>query len=331
MSNSNNYGTVPSGHTALPHGPPDSSEEGPLLGKPPSSQKRLALRLRKHMMVNVSRDWADLILLAGYIITGLLDSSSISIWGAFVSMQTVPMPSLLIHPAQAQTFLLSMPSSSYPGVLIAPSPSSSSMSSSTTSSPGNTIYLGLGLSNPSASTKWIKSLVSILSFCLGSLAFSAYHRRLSPKRRWVLTSAYLLQFLCIIAAALIVSLAPDAPTTDHSMHWQIAVPLAALAFQSSGQAVTSRVLSYGGLTSVVLTSNYCDLFGDPKLTAGMTQNVERNRRIAAPLLLLAGAVAGGFFANSEVGLQGALWTAAVLKAGIVVAWCFWKAEESVDG
>ena len=40
------------------------------------------------MAVNVNRDWADVVLLLCYIITGLLDSSSISIWGSFVSMQT---------------------------------------------------------------------------------------------------------------------------------------------------------------------------------------------------------------------------------------------------
>lgn len=40
------------------------------------------------MMVNVHRDWADVVLLMCYIITGLLDSASISTWGSFVSMQT---------------------------------------------------------------------------------------------------------------------------------------------------------------------------------------------------------------------------------------------------
>jgi hypothetical protein len=43
---------------------------------------------RKNMMVNVTRDKADVILLLCYIITGLLDSAAISTWGSFVSMQT---------------------------------------------------------------------------------------------------------------------------------------------------------------------------------------------------------------------------------------------------
>ncbi len=48
----------------------------------------LALRWRKYMAVDVNRDWADVVLILCYLITGLLDSSSISVWGSFVSMQT---------------------------------------------------------------------------------------------------------------------------------------------------------------------------------------------------------------------------------------------------
>jgi len=40
------------------------------------------------MVAEVSRDWADIVLILCYLITGLLDSASISVWGSFVSMQT---------------------------------------------------------------------------------------------------------------------------------------------------------------------------------------------------------------------------------------------------
>jgi hypothetical protein len=109
-----------------------------------------------------------------------------------------------------------------------------------------------------------------------------------------------------------------------NLHWQVLVPLAAVAFQSSGQAATSRALGFNGLTSVVLTSNYCDLFGDAKLFEW--GNVERNRRMAAPVLLLLGACIGGLWAHSGVGLAGALWTAVGLKMMVVVAWVVWTAE-----
>ena len=183
------------------------------------------------------------------------------------------------------------------------------------------MYLGLGLVAPHEGIRWVKALTSIFFFCFGSFFFARFHRWTKPSARWVLVASYSLQMLCITAAALIVTLGND---SSNELHWQVLVPLAAVAFQSSGQAVTSRVLQYGGLTSVVLTSNYCDLFSDPSLFT--VSNVERNRRIGAPVLLLLGAVLGGLFAHSDVGLAGALWTAVVLKALVVVAWLFWKAD-----
>lgn len=75
------YGTLVDGNNINQN--ESTSQEDPLLGLPRSQH-----RWRKHMMVNVHRDWADMILLACYAITGLLDSASISTWGSFVSMQT---------------------------------------------------------------------------------------------------------------------------------------------------------------------------------------------------------------------------------------------------
>ncbi|KAF1966449.1 hypothetical protein BU23DRAFT_518085 [Bimuria novae-zelandiae CBS 107.79] len=237
----------------------------------------LGTKLKKHFSANVSKNWADLVLLFCYIITGLLDSSAVFIWGSFVSMQT-----------------------------------------------GNTVYFGLGVVAPSEGIRWIKALVSITSFCLGSFFFARFHRYLSPRKRWVLVSSYTLQCLLIVFAALVVTFGHDELDDKERLQWQVLVPLAAVAFQSSGQAVTSRVLQYGGLTSVVLTSNYCDLFSDQNIFA--VNNVERNRRVAAPVLLLIGAMFGGLWAHSSVGLAGALWTAAGLKAAAVMGWLVWSAD-----
>ena len=74
----------------------------------------------------------------------------------------------------------------------------------------------------------------------------------------------------------------------------------------------------------MLTSIYCDLFSDARLLA--LDNVERNQRAGAPLLLLLGAICGGLFAHSSVGIAGALWTAAVLKSCIVITWFFWPSD-----
>ncbi|PNY27754.1 Uncharacterized protein TCAP_02321 [Tolypocladium capitatum] len=230
------------------------------------------------MRAEVSRSWADLVLLLCYVVTGLLDSASTQVWGAFVSMQT-----------------------------------------------GNTVYVGLGLASlayPPTSPRLYKSGISLLSFCVGSFFFARFHRRFSPKRRWVLCVSFAAQTALTVAAAVIVTVAT--PATADAVDWTVLVPLALVAFQSCGQAVTSRALKYNALTSVVLTSIYCDLFSDQDLFA--PRNVERNRRAAAPLLLLAGAVAGGVFSHSPVGISGALWTAAALKLCMVVAWFLWPAE-----
>lgn len=44
----------------------------------------------------------------------------------------------------------------------------------------------------------------------------------------------------------------------------------------------------------------------------------------------AGAVLGGVFASSRFGFAGALWVAACVKAGIMMAWVVWR-ERGEDG
>lgn len=195
---------------------------------------------------------------------------------------------------------------------------------------GNTVYIGLGLAAPTQSTRWIKSGTSLLSFCIGSFFFSRFHRFFSPKRRATLLASFTAQALLCVAAAAIVTWGPadfsKGPSED--ITWDTLVPIALVAFQACGQAVTSRALKYNALTSVVLTSIYCDLFSDAELFR--VDNAERNRRLGAPLMLLLGALAGGLFSHSALGIAGALWTAAALKAGIVLVWVFWPGEEAED-
>lgn len=193
---------------------------------------------------------------------------------------------------------------------------------------GNTIYFGLGVVAPHEGIRWIKSGVSIVFYCLGSFLFARFHRYFSPTKRWVMVASFTFQLLLIIVAAAIVTLGDSTFNDPKILHWQTLVPLSIVAFQSSGQAVTSRVLEYNGLTSVVLTGTYTDLFSDANLFA--KSNSGRNSKIAASLLLLLGAALGGFFSHSSIGLKGALWTAAVLKAFVIVAWVFWKSETKGD-
>lgn len=268
-----NYGTTD--QTSQPNGTRQTTssdaESQPLLEQENNSQMQ---RFKSYLSEDIDTKHGDLLLLLCYVITGLLDSSAVFIWGAFVSMQT-----------------------------------------------GNTVYFGLGIADPNSGDRWIKSLISIGFFCFGSFVFARFHRYFSPRARWVLAVSFSIQLLLIIACAVIVTIDSK---SDDDLRWEVVVPLAIVAFQSSGQAVTSRALKYNALTSVVLTSIYCDLFSDAELFAGLTKNVERNRRVVAPLCLLLGAIIGGHWAHSNIGLGGALWTAVGLKFLIVVAWMLWR-------
>lgn len=236
-------------------------------------------RLLRYLQHELDPQNGDLLLLFCYIITGLLDSSAVLIWGSFVSMQT-----------------------------------------------GNTVYFGLGLVG-TEDDRWIKSGVSIAGFCLGSLGFAAFHRAFAARQRWVLCASFIAQLVCVTIAAIIVTI--FRPARDAPLSWVVLVPLALVAFQSSGQAVTSRVLNYSGLTSVVLTSIYCDFFSHPDfLSKKLIGNAEEMRRATAVLCLLFGVVLGGLWAHSSVGMMGALWTASVLKCLIIIAWLGWKKKDS---
>ena len=193
---------------------------------------------------------------------------------------------------------------------------------------GNTVYVGLGLANPTGSTRWIKSGTSILCFCLGSFLFARFHRAFSMRKRWVLIASVLLQTLCVITAAILITVMPPAHSgTSAPIQWYVLLSIGLVAFQSAGQAVISRALKFNSLTSVVLTSIYCDLFMDAELFASFAKNPERNRRVAAPLLLLVGAVMGGAWSHSEIGIQGALWMAAAFKFIVMVIWAVWPADQ----
>ncbi|KAM3422128.1 hypothetical protein BST61_g2499 [Cercospora zeina] len=237
-------------------------------------------RTSAHFNQNVRKDWADLLLLSCYVITGLLDSSSVYTFGSFVSMQT-----------------------------------------------GNTIYLGTGIVAPTQDDRWIRALTSIGFFCLGSFVFARYHRHLGAKKRWVIVLSLILQTICIGIAAAMVTIGPTITPQGELSHW-VVVPLALIGFQAAGQAYLSRVLKFNALTSVVLTSIYHDLFADAELFSMPKSNIERNQRAGAVVLCLVGAMIGGVFAHSSIGLAGALWTATGLKAVIVIVWSLWKAESS---
>lgn len=192
---------------------------------------------------------------------------------------------------------------------------------------GNTIFLALGASGQPDTHPygWLKSLTSILFFLLGCLCFAST-RLIHPKARGTLGVSFFLQSLCLIVAAALVQSGvipePVGLQTLGGINFIELVPLAFLAFQSGGQMVTSRLLGFNEVPTTVLTSVYCDLISDPKVLG--RDNIKRNRRCGAVLMILLGGIAGGWISRSKAGMSVSLWVAAAIKLGIACSWSLWK-------
>lgn len=77
---------------------------------------------------------------------------------------------------------------------------------------------------------------------------------------------------------------------------------------------------------MVLTSVYFDTASDPNLGSAPTRNVKRNRRVGGVIMLLVGAIAGGWLSRSSGGMESALWMAAGFKFCVGLGWLGWRAE-----
>jgi len=99
-----------------------------------------------------------------------------------------------------------------------------------------------------------------------------------------------------------------------------------LSFQAGMQSVTARQLGLNEIPTTVLTSLLCDLGNDEKLFVGLNDNWKRNRRIAAFVSLLVGAIIGGWLSRTSGGMPAALWMAAGVKACLTLAWLVWRSE-----
>ncbi|KAK4944349.1 hypothetical protein LTR10_016235 [Elasticomyces elasticus] len=210
---------------------------------------------------------------------------------------------------------------------------------------GNTVFAGLGVSHLPDNVPrytWTKSLVAILSFCVGAFFFSRWHRTFGPLKRWVIMSSFFIQMSFMIITASLISarvVGKSEETADEGTNdgmsdfpWHELCPIALLAFQSAGQIVAGRMLKYNALPTVVLTSLFCDLMSNPDLfTAGLLQDPDRNRRATGAVLLFAGATVSGALIKTSVGYSGALWIATGLKGVMVLAWLVWSPKKSPQG
>lgn len=132
--------------------------------------------------------------------------------------------------------------------------------------------------------------------------------------------------LILITAALVqagvVSSAMESGLVQTTTQWDSEVPIVLLSFQSAGQIVASRVLGYNEIPTVVITSLLCDLMSDPKLF--LLRNEKRNRRLAAFILTLVGAIVGGWVTKVTQQISPVPWLAAGIKFSVVLSWGFWK-------
>lgn len=204
--------------------------------------------------------------------------------------------------------------------------------------PGNTVILGLSTAGlPANPHAWLTTLVSLASFLVGAFVTFRASKLITPtgphaNRLWA-SSLFILQgVLVVIAAALATpaGLIPQNPgnTSRHDPepasvvhNIKIVSLLPPLAFQSGMQIATSRLLGYNELPVNVLTSTYCDLMGDFNLLA--LNNVRRNRRALAAVLLLIGSIASGWLMRSSGGLESVLWISGGIKVivGLVMFVC----------
>lgn len=175
--------------------------------------------------------------------------------------------------------------------------------------------------------RWIKSSVAIIAFLAGSFLFSRLQRALGPTTRTSIAVSTTIQMLLTVLAAGLVSLRIVPFDAGHILpeNLIVLVPIVLLSMQSAGQMVSSRMLGFPELTTVVLTSAYADLAMDEKVFEGPAGNVKRNRRAGSMVMMFAGAVVGGFL-TKDGDIEFALWVAAGIKAFVLALWIGWKAE-----
>lgn len=184
---------------------------------------------------------------------------------------------------------------------------------------GNTVILGLSTAGFPAGEPyaWLTTLVSVAAFIAGAVFTFILARAVGPLRRITVTMNFFAQ-ACLILVSAGLATGNVAPTDTWRMSStraeediDIIVPIPALAFSFGSQIATSRLLGYNELPTTVLTSTYADLAGDANFFTW--NNVKRNRRLAAAILQLAGAIVGGWIQRSPPGQIVVYWLGGGVK------------------
>ncbi|KAL9601252.1 MAG: hypothetical protein Q9219_002657 [cf. Caloplaca sp. 3 TL-2023] len=263
-----------------------------------ATQRKDPRRLQRYLLAPVNLHHADLPLLACCFVTGIIDAGAYNAWGTFMGMQTGKLLK------QYNEFQLTK-----------------------STSKGNTIFLALGaagLPKNGAHLQWLRSLLSISTFMLGSLVSAAVTRYYGSTRRLSLCLNFLLQGTSILVAAILIAVDVIPENNPNSDRILIGIPL--LAWQFGAQVAASRALGYGEIPTTVLTSVYNDLASDPKL--GKWKNPKRNRRVGAAIMVLVGGICGGWLSRLREGFGIVLWVGGAIKILLGIAWLAFR--ESTD-
>ncbi|KAL9033255.1 MAG: hypothetical protein Q9214_007602 [Letrouitia sp. 1 TL-2023] len=189
---------------------------------------------------------------------------------------------------------------------------------------GNTIFLALGVAGLPADSKhlqWLRSIVAISSFMLGSCIASNIASRFGKTRRLSLILSFLLQGLLILITGILITADVIPQKKPNSDRIFIGIPF--LAAQSGAQVAASRALGFSEIPTTVLTSVYNDLVSDSRLLA--KNNPKRNRRVGAAVMMLLGGICGGWLSRLNDGFGIALWVGGVIKILLAAAW-LWYAD-----
>ena len=199
---------------------------------------------------------------------------------------------------------------------------------------GNTIFIALGASSQNIHPfVWIRCLFSLFAYSIGTFLFARLHNNLLPPktRRATLLLTYTFQALFTLVAAAIIQTgainrySPQTMASSPRQQWDTLAPICLLSFSAGGQIVAARSLGIMDVPTVVVTTMLCELWADPRLF--FKRNAGRDRRLAAFLLMLLGAIIGGWADKASRTVQAALWMAGGLKFGIVGAVAVWSSAD----
>ena len=176
---------------------------------------------------------------------------------------------------------------------------------------GNVVLLGFAVAGASGLSA-PRSLLSLFAFLLGAVCAG----RLSvltlntPRRRWLVTAGALEAGLLLGAA--VVSTGSDTTTDAPSrpVYAVIALTAAAMGFRT----MTVRQLAVLDMTTTVLTQTLAAVAGESSLAGG--RNPRAGRRVAAVVLMFAGAAVGTLLLRYGLALPLVVSGACVLAASV---------------